>query len=63
VDTRLDHGLALALGAQSLLHRGDDLSVGERQRLDVTAVEIADPDFLHLTASRRPAVDASRREC
>ena len=44
---RLDHRLAPALRGETLLHRVDDLSLRQRQRLDVGRVEIVQMDRLH----------------
>ena len=44
VHARLDHGLAAALRREPCLDRGEDLVVGQRQRLDVERVEIGQID-------------------
>jgi hypothetical protein len=41
---RLDHRLAPALHGQAALDGGQDLGIGQRQRLDVEAVEVGDVD-------------------
>ena len=42
------HGLATALRPQRRLDGGEDLVVGEREALDVHAIEIRDVDRAHL---------------
>ena len=44
---RLDHRLAAALARQRALDGGEDLVVGDRQRLDVETVQVSDVDGLH----------------
>ena len=47
VDARLDHRFAAALGAQPLLHRGQDLAVGHVQAIDVGPGEICEVNLGH----------------
>ena len=47
VDARLDHRLAAALRGEAGLDRRQDLVVGERQLLDIEAIEKGDVDRLH----------------
>ena len=44
---RLDHRLPQPLRAQAALDRGEDLVVGQRERVDVGAVEIDEFDGGH----------------
>jgi hypothetical protein len=51
VDARLDHGLAVALGAQAGLDGAQDLVVRQREGLDVGPVEVGEVEIAAQPAS------------
>ncbi|MNN35060.1 hypothetical protein D3C81_1488980 [compost metagenome] len=56
VHARLDHGLAVALRDQCLLHRVDDFGIGHFQPRNVPAVEVGEMNVSHMVPALQISV-------